>query len=286
MSYYTLQEAADILTSHGHIMSASKLIREGAGGKVLITVPINIERSYSYSKKLRLRAAIRATIEMLKGLPESNVEFDSEQLAFLQRLHYEIMDEQRFKAMSLKDKIHELIKTNGEVDKLLHEMSQVVMCGLYIVPASNLIDFDIKGKSYLTCVFSLDGRDNFFPFVHATSEMLRITDYHLAFYKATLDQTTTTSIKPKSDTDPASAKNKTSALEEIKGRRNKQIKLITDTAIKFEYDPLSIPEGGRAKIMKECLKHPSLFTDSAFNKAWIEAGKRNLIRMRDKEKYL
>jgi hypothetical protein len=77
-----------------------------------------------------------------------------------------------------------------------------------------------------------------------------------------------------------------SAENEGKGKRNKQVNVILKAVINFEYDPLNIPEGGKAKIKKECLKNKSLFTESAFKRAWIESGRRGLIRMKDKEKYL
>lgn len=71
-----------------------------------------------------------------------------------------------------------------------------------------------------------------------------------------------------------------------KGRRDKQINLICETAKGFEYDLLEIPEGGKALIKTECLKNAILFTDDGFKRAWAEANKRKLISMKDKEKYL
>ena len=75
--------------------------------------------------------------------------------------------------------------------------------------------------------------------------------------------------------------------EAPQGRRDKQIAFICTTANALNYcDLLNIPEGGKAIIKAECLKNSSLFTEDGFKKAWVEAGKRNLISMQDKEKYL
>ena len=76
--------------------------------------------------------------------------------------------------------------------------------------------------------------------------------------------------------------------EEIKGRRNKQLDIICKTATELGYvDLLNIPEGGRAAIKAECKKNnPSLFSDDSFKRAWAEADKRGLIRVKNKEKYL
>lgn len=80
---------------------------------------------------------------------------------------------------------------------------------------------------------------------------------------------------------------KPQATATTKGRRNEQIDLICETARQLGYEDLmSIPEGGRAKIKTECLKHHDLFTDDGFKKAWTEAGRRKIISMKDKEKYL
>jgi hypothetical protein len=68
-------------------------------------------------------------------------------------------------------------------------------------------------------------------------------------------------------------------------RRDKQITEIINIANTFSYEPMSIPEGGKANIRRECLKN-SLFTDSGFTHAWKAANKQNKISMADKEKYL
>ena len=74
---------------------------------------------------------------------------------------------------------------------------------------------------------------------------------------------------------------------ETKKRRDKQIIFICTTAKQLKYeDLLNIPEGGKAAIKIECLKNTALFTMDGFKRAWVEAGKRNLISMTEKEKYL
>ena len=73
--------------------------------------------------------------------------------------------------------------------------------------------------------------------------------------------------------------------EADKGRCDKQIELMCSTAIRLGYELLKIPEGGKAAIKIECLKNTSLFTDDGFKKAWVEAGRRNQIKIQNKEKY-
>lgn len=68
-----------------------------------------------------------------------------------------------------------------------------------------------------------------------------------------------------------------------KGVREQQIEAIIAKAIEFEYELLSIPRGGKAKIKEAC--YPAI-TESAFNRAWIIAGDRGLIRIKDKHKFL
>ena len=75
--------------------------------------------------------------------------------------------------------------------------------------------------------------------------------------------------------------------DDSKGRRDEQVNLICETAKNLGYpDLLNIPEGGKKAIKVECLKITQWFTEDGFKKAWVEAGKRNLIKMKDKEKYL
>ena len=50
--------------------------------------------------------------------------------------------------------------------------------------------------------------------------------------------------------------------------RDKQITIIIETATRFGYELPNIPEGGKAAIKTECLKDPSLFTESSFKRAW------------------
>ncbi|OQW66794.1 MAG: hypothetical protein BVN35_21150 [Proteobacteria bacterium ST_bin11] len=67
-----------------------------------------------------------------------------------------------------------------------------------------------------------------------------------------------------------------------KGVREQQIQKIIAKANEFGYDLLSIPLGGKAKIKGAC--YP-VITESAFDRAWIEAGKRGLISIKDKIKF-
>lgn len=70
-----------------------------------------------------------------------------------------------------------------------------------------------------------------------------------------------------------------------KGTRDMQIDEILKQAESLQYNPLSIPYGGKTKIRKRCLENLNLFTASGFEHAWREAKKRKLIEVADKEKY-
>ena len=67
---------------------------------------------------------------------------------------------------------------------------------------------------------------------------------------------------------------------------DQRINLITETAKRFNYDLMCVPEGGKKAIEIECLKTATLFTKSTFKTAWRNANNLNLIRMANKEKYL
>jgi len=68
--------------------------------------------------------------------------------------------------------------------------------------------------------------------------------------------------------------------------RPAQIEAIRKTAVGLGYNPLAIPNTGKAAIKKECLKDAKLFTDSGFDHAWKDASKQNVICIQNKEKFL
>lgn len=69
-------------------------------------------------------------------------------------------------------------------------------------------------------------------------------------------------------------------------KRDSQLNVIIEQIKKLEYEPHSIPTGGKAKILNNCLMHsPKLFTESGFNHAWNVGLKRGMFRMIDHEKY-
>jgi hypothetical protein len=53
----------------------------------------------------------------------------------------------------------------------------------------------------------------------------------------------------------------------------------------LDYEPLAIPTGGKTKIKAACLKATGLFTESVFEHAWKEARRRDLVKLRDNDKY-
>jgi hypothetical protein len=70
-------------------------------------------------------------------------------------------------------------------------------------------------------------------------------------------------------------------------RRSKlQLEVILAVIKSLGFDPLSIPDGGKAKIKLICLTCSSLFTHSGFDHAWKKGLKANLFRMSSHDKYL
>ena len=84
--------------------------------------------------------------------------------------------------------------------------------------------------------------------------------------------------------------NPSEPLQEISkktGRRNLQLDTICKIAVELGYsDLLALPEEAKKKIKTECLKNPTLFSDSGFEHAWKAANKDNLISIQNKKKYL
>ncbi|MGZ8915525.1 MAG: hypothetical protein ACXW1Z_20760 [Methylobacter sp.] len=69
-------------------------------------------------------------------------------------------------------------------------------------------------------------------------------------------------------------------------RRDVQVKIICETARALKYDLRNIPFGGKSVLKAECYKKdPLLFSDAAFDHAWKEANKREVIRVHKKESY-
>lgn len=73
-----------------------------------------------------------------------------------------------------------------------------------------------------------------------------------------------------------------SATESI-GRREIQHEIIMAVVVALGFDPLKIPDGGKAKIKAICLTRPRFFTPSSFDHAW-KAGA-DLFKMANHEKF-
>lgn len=69
------------------------------------------------------------------------------------------------------------------------------------------------------------------------------------------------------------------------GRREHQKITILAVIAALQYDPLKIPDGGKARVKTACLTRPELFTDAAFDHAWKTASGDGLIRMENHEKF-
>jgi hypothetical protein len=74
-------------------------------------------------------------------------------------------------------------------------------------------------------------------------------------------------------------------LGENNSRREQQHEIILAVIAALQYDPLQIPDGGKAKIKKACLTRPKWFTQESFNHAWKAGTTAGLFRLANHEKY-
>jgi len=68
-------------------------------------------------------------------------------------------------------------------------------------------------------------------------------------------------------------------------RREQQIEMILAVITALNFEPLQIPDGGKAKIKKVCLTRPRLFTDASFDHAWKEGIAIEYFRLANHDKY-
>ncbi len=73
--------------------------------------------------------------------------------------------------------------------------------------------------------------------------------------------------------------------EESLGRREQQHEVILAVIAALKYDPLQIPDGGKAGIKKICLTRPRSFTASGFDHAWKAGVSAGLFKLANREKY-
>ena len=73
-------------------------------------------------------------------------------------------------------------------------------------------------------------------------------------------------------------------LEKI-GRREQQLEIILAVITALNFEPLQIPDGGKAKIKVICLTRPKFFTDAAFDHAWKEGVAKGLFKLENSDKY-
>lgn len=108
---------------------------------------------------------------------------------------------------------------------------------------------------------------------------------HLKLQNEILKQHLTETTKPPQS--PSPPVSEIAQPQSDEGRRERQIAAICEVTKSLGYNPLKIPEGGKAKIKAKCLQlEGGLFTDSGFAHAWKAANKSEKIRMQDKEKFL
>ncbi|MGA7179245.1 MAG: hypothetical protein WBX11_06625 [Thiobacillaceae bacterium] len=71
----------------------------------------------------------------------------------------------------------------------------------------------------------------------------------------------------------------------VPARREQQIEIILAVIAALEFDPMEIPDGGKATIRKACLTRPRIFTSDAFDHAWKFGLKAEHFRLANSEKY-
>ncbi len=69
------------------------------------------------------------------------------------------------------------------------------------------------------------------------------------------------------------------------GPRKQQLEIILAVIAALEFEPLQIPNGGKAKIKVICLTRPDVFTDSGFDHAWRVGLSAKLFKLGNHEKY-
>lgn len=75
------------------------------------------------------------------------------------------------------------------------------------------------------------------------------------------------------------------AKPETIGRRERQHEVILAVIAALDFDPMKIPDGGKAKIKAACLTRPRLFTSDSFDHAWKAGGSDGLFRLANHQKY-
>lgn len=68
-------------------------------------------------------------------------------------------------------------------------------------------------------------------------------------------------------------------------KRMQQHEMILAIIAALEFDPLRIPDGGKAKIKTVCLTRPRIFTDASFDHAWKAGLSADLFRLANHEKF-
>lgn len=79
--------------------------------------------------------------------------------------------------------------------------------------------------------------------------------------------------------------NMSSTNDEKIGRREFQHEIISAIIVALNYPPLSIPDGGKAKIKNICLTRPRIFTPSSFDHAWKDGLANKFYRMANHSKF-
>jgi hypothetical protein len=69
------------------------------------------------------------------------------------------------------------------------------------------------------------------------------------------------------------------------GRRDQQHEIILAIIHALNFEPLHIPDGGKAKIKAICLKSPKSFTYASFDHAWKAGLEKNLFKLENADKF-
>lgn len=85
--------------------------------------------------------------------------------------------------------------------------------------------------------------------------------------------------------EPNHVENVPPSSEGISSRREQQHEIIMAVIAAMEFDPLNIPDGGKAKIKKACVTRPKVFTEASFDHAWKAGVSAGLFRLANHEKF-
>jgi hypothetical protein len=268
MPYMTLEETAEVLAKAGKVVTAAGLLRIGVAGQIRIVTPLS-GLSYSPTLRARIQRARSWLVESIKSGKDlyTGDDFDHVQLEFLARCSDELM---RFKRKTPKELA--LIVTNptanSPIEEIAREMANTHLNGLYWVPPNSLMELEAEGRTKLECVWSLDGKEIFFPHIEIDVRRLRMLTPDILQVIDTLRPANGDDIKaapvvqesvPMSKHIPKRAIQETAILEWLKNNG-----YFLQDLPKWKNNAPGVKSYAREAMLKKA----NLFSDKSFELAW------------------